>query len=219
LAEGAGLAAAGGAAIGSIALPALAVGAGLYVAYAAISAALSTKVIEKNHNIETVRNTVKYIAYQGINQPGVGDFSYELKDKFLNLAMGGNTGSKDVAKFKQPITSLNGFKDINNSDDAGKKVTKETLEQLGAILVPSDSDADLKAEIYFTTFGEIMNILTGIDPSRSLRIISGGYLVDIDVSKGETVFNNFATLPITINSFSKYLNTGSSVLNISNECL
>jgi hypothetical protein len=205
LAGGAGLAAAAGAGLGAIALPGLIAGAGAYAAYALISAALSTKVIENNANIENIRNTVKYIAYQGIKEPGVGDFSYELKDKFLNLAMGGKTGSKDVAKFKQPITSLNGFKDINSTDDSGKKVTKETLEQLGAMYVPDTSDPNLKAEIYFTTFGEIMNILTSIDPSKSLRIISGGYLVDIDVSKGETVFNNFATLPITINSLSQFL--------------
>lgn len=186
---------------GPVGIGAAGVGALWYFGSLAIQS-YQIAMIRKDLNVSDVRLEIAKITDGGLGQ---AKFSIENPDKFVDLAMGKRTGENNtLSSVGTGMSSRSDFAVLNGTSDESKKRMKEMMDKIGLQELPS-SDSTEDAVIFFTTFGEIIKILTILDPSKNLRVISGGYLMNIDATSGLAAYNNFATLPITLNSFSQFL--------------
>lgn len=196
--SGATLATGGAAVGGAIALYALTAAVTAYTA--------SKEVVTDKFNFTQTRSVIAKITADGFNNSS-GRLTTEPKDKYLQLAYGSNDKFKEYAAANAAdtdISSRNDFKTMNGTSKEASEKIKKMLERMGQIEVPDRQDG-LDAVIYFTTFGEIMKVLKRVDPSDALKIISGGYIINIDPVTAEAAHVNFANLPITINALTKFL--------------
>jgi len=192
--------------------PALLTAGSFYVGWAAISAyndPSKNEVWAGNMNVNTIRKSVADIIKDGLKSPSdsTNKFVIENRDKFLDLALGQKSLNDGNNKAKA-IETTGDFSEIKGLSQAGTDKMKAICEKMALNEVMSQSDVNAGTEvlIHFTTFGDIMNILTQLDPSKELRIISGCYTIEIQDTDGiKSAFNNFTNIPITINSLSKFL--------------
>lgn len=187
--------------LGSIAggVAGAAAGMALYLGVLALGSN-QTILVRKDLNITQIRNEVRRITSPGLSsstEDQASKFAIEPADKFLDIASG-KTSAVETTDGSD-LAVLNG-----TSESADKKM-KEMMSKLALNALPESSSDVKEIDIFFTTFGELIKILTILDPSRNLRIISGGYTMNIDAGIGEGTYNNFAALPITLNSLSQFL--------------
>ena len=164
---------------------------GLYGAYALIAAAMATKIETTNVSIEMIRQSFT-----------------EHSNPIIPLArVAGVEGIKGMwsAKLgnKQTFDRLGKFSVGGDKDDK-EKASQEVVNRL-SVEAKDTSDAT-DAVIYFTTFGDVIELISKINTFKdSVNYMIGGYVFDIDVSNQKSKYVNFYNMPITLNSLFKFL--------------
>ena len=187
----AGAAAASIAATGGIAV-------GIYGAYALIAAAMSTKIETTNVSVDMIRESFESFANSFQPLQTIEDKT-SLKGTWSERL----SGKENYEAFR--MSKAGTFFDKSN-EEAKKARDKAQQEADGSVeLLPADA-YQKSAPILFTTFGDILELISKINTFKdSVNYIIGGYVFDVDVSTKKSKYVNFYNIPITLSSAVKFL--------------
>jgi len=164
-------------------------GVGLYAGYSIVSSIMSTKIIQKNIAMSTIRDAynaddLKKIEGSFMQSIGVGE-SVES----LQLNMNAARAQEYVVMLKNQLTT-------------GEAISKKLL-----LNIPDGDPQGAKQSIRFTTLGQILGLIMSMDEIREkCDVVCGGYTLDVDIEKNETYYINFANLPISMQNLEAFLN-------------
>ncbi len=153
------------------------VGAGIYLGAHVIRSIMSKKILTRNIAIPTIRKQ-----------------QYTVKDYgFKQLA-----NQKTISYNKQSQ-----WTETNNKD---ADIFMRMLENLNILDAPEQVDMGSQ-ELYFTTLGQLLNILYSFpDIAPNLSTIVGGYFIDASLTgNGMPSYNNLCNLPISLSYLGKFL--------------
>lgn len=150
-------------------------------AYQIISAMNSKKLISKSLSYSFIRAAFSNATIAvDENQRGTGDLE---RDR--------------IEKEKTDDRTKKFFED----DISGEKRVEYIINKFAfATTLPREDQLDEPFEIYFTTFGEVLKVIKAL--AHRLGIITGGYVIE---GPSGINFVNFANIPISIKTLSKFL--------------